>query len=801
MAQAGGGAPAPAAGDSPAQPLVVGFPADSYPYSFRRGNGMDGFTVELFNAVARTMGLNFRREVVRSIELQSHFVQGDFDLVLMYSHSKAREALADFSAPYLTLQGDVFVRKDGPVHKYEDLNGRDFAIIGRGSTGESFLHDHRLNARLVYASSPEEALRWVQAGTCAGTFVSRLTALSVIDHSGLKGLTILGGPLSESEIRQCFAVHKGNATLLAQLNEGLAIVHRSGEYDEIYRRWFGRIDAPLFTPRQIAVYVVTALVLAFIAALGGNFWQSTLRRRLARQAAELSEQRELLQALYDHLPVGLSVLELGADAPRVISMNREAGRLYGIEPATTVNRPLLGPGLPEGPRRHLEEVLHRRPADGQIVHYEHEIEGSRGVLEVMIVPLAPGAGNFRRLCVLVEDISARKLLDAELAQSRRLRAVGELVGGIAHEFNNLLTPMMLKVGAIQLDWSEDAPLQREIGVIMQAAQRAAELTRRLLTFGRKSNVRGESVQLSEAVANCFELLRPAIDRRIIWKSDVPTSLPPLHFNATDLNQILINLLLNARDTLLEKLHLPHDDAWVACIQVSAAALPAEAAAPGKANPGVELLGWQKLTVEDSGLGMTPNIVERIFEPFFSTKDVGKGTGLGLATVWHLVTEAGGRVTVDSKPGVGTAFHLWLPVWPAAEAPAPKPVRNGAPEPRPKRVLVIEDEHLVAQTVTAILHRGGHDVRHVADGADAWKHLSDELTSYELLVVDVNLPGLSGLELVSRLRQRKFAGRILVVGGRLSMSDLRTLVQLHVDRVLSKPFTAHQFETSVRECLA
>ena len=790
--------------ESASAELVVGFPADSYPYSFQTAKGMEGFTVDLFAAVVRTMGLHFHPDVRKSIEMQSHFLQGDFDMLLMYSHSKAREAFAEFTVPYLTLQGGVFVRKGSAIQQYEELNGQSFAIIGRGSIGEAFLENHHLHVQLHYASSSGEALRWVQDGTCAGTFVSRLTALSVIEHDNLKGLTILGGPLSDYEIRQSFAVHKGNATLLAQLNEGLAVVHRTGEFDEIYRRWFGRIDAPLFTARQGVVYALTALVLALVLALVGFFWQRTLRKRIARQAAELAEQRELLQALHDHIPIGLSVITIAADGPRLISMNRAAGRLYGVDPEAAINRPLTGALFAEGPRRHLEEVLRRRPADQQIVHYEHEIEGARGVLEVMIVPLSPEVvGNFPRLCVLAEDISARKLLDAEVAQSRKLRAVGELVGGIAHEFNNLLTPMMLKVGAIQMDWSEDTRLQQEIEVILQAAQRAAELTRRLLTFGRKSNVQGESVHLAELVTGCFDLLRPAIDRRITWRSDVPDDLPALRFNATDLNQILINLLLNARDTLLEKLGLPHDDAWVAHIHVFAAQLPLGAVAPPPATiqSGPPPLGWLKLTVQDTGLGMAPAVVERIYEPFFTTKDPGKGTGLGLATVWHLVTEAGGRVEVDSKPGRGTAFHLYLPVWPAADAPAPKAVRPGAGPAKGARVLLIEDESLVAQTVTAILRRGGHEVRLIDDGAAAWKHLVEESPNYHLLVIDVNLPGLSGLELVTRLRERNFSGRVMVIGGRLSMSDLRTLVHLHVERVLSKPFTAQQFEIALRECLA
>jgi two-component system cell cycle sensor histidine kinase/response regulator CckA len=206
-------------------------------------------------------------------------------------------------------------------------------------------------------------------------------------------------------------------------------------------------------------------------------------------------------------------------------------------------------------------------------------------------------------------------------------------------------------------------------------------------------------------------------------------------------------------------------------------------------------------VEDTGLGMSPQVVERIFEPFFTTKDPGKGTGLGLATVWHLVTEAGGRVEVDSKPGSGTAFHLVLPVWPAPESPAPKPAAQAAATPGPVRVLLIEDEALVAQTVTAILRRGGHEVRQIDNGAAAWKHLAEGAGQYQLLVVDVNLPGLSGLEVVKRLREHDYAGRILVVGGRLGLSDLRALVQLRVDRVLTKPFTAHQFETALAEAMA
>ncbi|HVW19706.1 MAG TPA: transporter substrate-binding domain-containing protein [Opitutaceae bacterium] len=791
--------PAPAA--PPAPVLLVGASSNTYPYSFIDEHGkLQGFAVDILDAVARVMGVRLRRESMPGRDLQARFLAGEFDLLQSYARTESRESAGDFSVPFLTLEGCIFVKKGGPVHQLEDFQGRPFAIIGRGSAGESFLADQKIRAKVVNATSAEEALQLVRSGACAGTFISGLTALAVMDHSRIADVAMLGDPMPSYEIRQSFAVHKGDSQLLDKLNEGLAIINRSGEYDKIYHKWFSRVDSPLFTRQQLIVYALTALLLALAAAVAVIFWQRKLRKRIARQAEELARQRALLQALYDHIPVGMSVVELTPAGPRLLSMNREAGKLYGIEPEKAVDA-LLGE-LPVVPahRAHLADLVGRIPADDRLVHYEHPLESSRRVLEVTIVPL-PGAGAARRFCVLTEDISARKLLDAEVAQSRKLRAVGELVGGIAHEFNNLLTPMMLKVGEIQMDWADDAKLQQEIVVIAQATQRAAELTRRLLTFGRKSDARADSVSLAEQIVSCFELLRPAMDRRIIWDSDVPGQLATLNFNATELNQILINLLLNARDTLMEKLALPHDDSWVPHIRVSVAELPAGAAACAKPRPGQTLAGWQRLTVSDNGLGMPVQVLERMFEPFFTTKEVGKGTGLGLATVWHLVVEAGGRVEADSKPGLGTTFHVYLPIWPSNEqaAPVPEAVRTQAPATA--SVLLIEDEPLVAQTVTAILRRGGHGVRHIADGGEAWRHLSEDLRSYNLLVVDVNLPGLNGVDLVSRVRERNFPGRILVVSGRVAMTDLRALVQLQVDRVLTKPFTPLQFETALRECLA
>ena len=781
--------------------LVVGVNTDNYPYSFAGPREpLQGFAVDTFDAVARVMHLQFRRETGTGPQIGARFARGEFDALQLFSQSPDRESAVDFTVPILTLQGCFFVRDDSMVKKLADLAGQRVAIIGEHSMGAQFLADRHIGALIVQVASPEDALRQVQDGSCVAAFVSQLTAVSVIAHAGIRHVVLFGTSILDYDVRQCFAVHRGDAELLGQLNEGLAIIHRTGEFDEIYRKWFGRLDAARFSREQLIAYSLTILALAFGGALWAYLQQRRLLHKVKRQAAELAGQRALLHALYDHIPTAMALIAIEPTGPKLISLNREAGRLYGIKPGDAANRPVAELDLADGPRLHLEEVLRRRPKGNWIIPYEDHWAKDRRVLEVTIVPLTHDGEGPPRLCVLAQDITSRKQLDAEIAQSRKLRAVGELVGGIAHEFNNLLTPIMLKVGEIQLDWSYDAKLQAEVGVITKAAQRAAELTQRLLTFGRKTEIQSQAVRIDSVVGGCIDLLRHTVDRRIVWETAVPTGLPPLHFNGTDLNQILINLLLNARDTLLDKLGRPHDPAWQPKIQVAVSLLPAEAGEVGKTGPGGIAQSWQRLTVRDNGLGMAPDVLERVFEPFFTTKEVGKGTGLGLATVWHLVTHGGGRVEIESTPGLGSTIHVFIPVWaPEVAVSVERPAAEG-PGLAAANVLLVEDEPLVARTVETVLRRRGHRVYTVADGAQAWRHLAVRLSEYDLLVIDVNLPGMSGVELVGLARAQRYGGRMLVMSGRLPLPELNTLAELHVDQVLTKPFTVEQFDRAVRECL-
>jgi two-component system cell cycle sensor histidine kinase/response regulator CckA len=293
-----------------------------------------------------------------------------------------------------------------------------------------------------------------------------------------------------------------------------------------------------------------------------------------------------------------------------------------------------------------------------------------------------------------------------------------------------------------------------------------------------------------------------MDRRIRWQNDTPADLPALYLNATDLNQILVNLILNARDTLLDRLNVPHPGDWSPLIRIGATALPADARAPLPDVPATGLLGWVRLTVQDNGMGMPTEVRERIYEPFFTTKSVGQGTGLGLATVWHLVHMSGGHIEVESSPGVGTCFVIHLPLLPPPAPAVPAAIPATRRPGGVARVFVAEDDDFVAHTVAAVLKREGHSIHREPDGAAAWQTIEARPGDFDLLLLDVNMPGLNGIELLRRVRTAgRYRGPVIMMSGRLDSHDMEQLTAARVDCVIHKPFEVADLISNLRKVLA
>ncbi len=910
------------------RPLIVGAASDAFPNSYVNGQAVcEGFAVDLLDAVARVMDLRIERVIAPNAELQARFEAGEFDLLQAYTPGPGRERIADFSAHFMSLQGAVFVRRDDDrLRSPSDLAQARILIVGRGSMGQKFLADHGITpATLTYASSVREALHLIAAGEHDAVFASRLTALSVVEQDQLKNIRTLGKPIDGYEVRHSFAVHPGNAELLARLNEGLAILHRTGEFDAIYRKWYGRFDAPLFTREQVLTYAAIIFAVVSIGALWGLLHQRALRRRLAASAASLQQKEallaeaqqiaqvghwsydtasrsidcsaealrileqpaaarlsyprlllrlpasersavhralrqsllvgtgneftttllppgggkkiihatvrtvrdadgqvlrlfgtvqdvtrlitaeetlrardQLLRAFYENIPSGMGVVETAGDSLRFVSANPGTNRLLGLDNTPLAGRRLDELGLPAPVVEFWTTLFHDANRSAENLHLERQLAYSSRHYSITFVPLGGGSAEARpQVCYLIEDVTERKQIDAEVAQTRRLRAVGELVGGIAHEFNNLLTPVLLKTSLLADQMRSQPALVEELRVITRAAQRGADLTRRLLAFSRRSESKDELIDLPALIKSNFDLVRTTIDRRIELIADVPSGLPPLFLNSTDLHQVFLNLVINARDTLMEKLEQAPAAGWQPRIVATAAYFDGGApSTPG--DQGRRILGWINLTVQDNGLGMSREVQERIFEPFYTTKGIAKGTGLGLATVWHLVGRMGGKITVSSVVGEGSTFHVWLPVAPAPGKSAAGTPVDAASGVSKNRILLVEDDDLVAQTLITALRRLGHEVMHLNHGTEAWRHLSTH-PHYDIVMLDLDLPGMNGIEIARRMRESRFAGKILIASGRLAEHELGELRALKVDHILEKPFTPQTLQFALHAC--
>jgi CheY-like chemotaxis protein len=315
------------------------------------------------------------------------------------------------------------------------------------------------------------------------------------------------------------------------------------------------------------------------------------------------------------------------------------------------------------------------------------------------------------------------------------------------------------------------------------------------------------IQLRAIVEANVDLLRHTADRRIQFTVNIAADLPLLYLNAGDLNQIVLNLLINARDTLDEKLGRTGQAQWTPAIALRAECLPGSTAEPRDAKLHKQPERWVRLGISDNGLGMSRAVLERIFEPFYTTKEVGRGTGLGLATVWHLLTDFGGRIEVDSVEGEGSTFWVYLPVTICPLPPAQPDRRNvitDTSSPRALRLLIAEDEEMIANVLQAFLKRDGHTALLCRNGQDAWDKFAAEPSAFDALLCDLNMPGLTGMELARRLRSDGHRCPLLVMSGRITEEARQELFDLGVDAIIDKPFTLEAVRSAlarVKVCVA
>jgi PAS domain S-box-containing protein len=540
--------------------------------------------------------------------------------------------------------------------------------------------------------------------------------------------------------------------------------------------------------RDILVEAAVVAIFSSLLGLAVFFVIRILPQRIIdRTLGELEAAEARYRLLFDANPFPMAVVHRHSGA--FLALNPAAIERYGwsLEEIRAMNVGDLRPPGEEPPPRTVERA--KRPAAGTAAFAARRHRRKDGtVIEVEVATRAIEFEGQPATLALAADVTERNRIEEQLRQSQKMEAVGQLTGGIAHDFNNLLTVIIANLEMLEEDEHLGPEGKAHLRSIGGAADRAAELTRQLLAFSRKQPLRAQVTVINGLVAGTVRLLRRSLSARIEIETVFATGLYAVEVDRAQLETALVNLCLNARDAMpgggklmIETRNATLDEAYAAH------------------NRDVVAGDYAMLAVTDTGTGMAPEVLARVYDPFFTTKEVGKGSGLGLSMVYGFIQQSNGHIRVFSEPGRGTTFELFLPRTARAAHRAAREENPAMPR-GDERVLVVEDEAAVRATVVGQLASLGYDVAQAADGAAGLAAFEAARRPYDLLLTDVLMPGLDGKALAAMVAERWPATRIVFMSG---YAESTIVHHGSVDAgvlLLNKPFRKSELAQMIRQAL-
>jgi nitrogen-specific signal transduction histidine kinase/ActR/RegA family two-component response regulator len=405
---------------------------------------------------------------------------------------------------------------------------------------------------------------------------------------------------------------------------------------------------------------------------------------------------------------------------------------------------------------------------------------------VKVSCLRSPAGEITNFLCLREDITERKKLEGDLRQAQKMESLGTLAGGIAHDFNNLLAIINGYSEFCQQDTSNTAQLQKSLREIHRAAQRASGLVRQILTFSRKTEVRFSPVDLNQLARDLVSLMSETFPRTVSINLDLLERLPPLLADQNQVQQVVLNLCVNARDAM------PSGGQ----ITLSTSTIPGANLRQHGADPG---RNYACLAVADTGTGMSPEVRQRIFEPFFTTKQANRGTGLGLAVVYGIVVAHHGFLDVQSTVGVGSTFSVYLPL---AENTTMTPTlaTNSDFPGGTESLLIVDDEESLRNLLSAALTKKGYHTVTATSGVDAIEMVSDPSKLFDAVLLDLNMPGASGVEVLKVIRVCRPKMKVMIVSGHITVEARAEFEQMGQRDFVQKPYKLDELGRHLRALL-
>ncbi len=504
-----------------------------------------------------------------------------------------------------------------------------------------------------------------------------------------------------------------------------------------------------------------------------------------RSEQMLGEQSVLLKQLFDGSPTATVLLDAGRS---IVNANDAFLSLYGYRREEIIGKQIISMIVPE---EQWEESLRldNELIEGRDLHLFESVRRNKEGKEINVlisglaVRLNDSAVNYYFMYL---DISQQKILQKQLIQSQKMEGIGTLAAGIAHDFNNILGIIMGYAALIESHKDNHEKFASIIDTMTKSCMRGAALVKQLLTFARKTSVNFTSVSINESIIDLSKLLTETFPKSITISVNLPGELPPINADATQMHQVLLNLCVNARDAMPKG----------GTLTISTELIDADAV--GRPMRQSNTAQYIKLCIRDTGHGIPSEIRDRIFEPFFTTKEIGKGTGLGLSVVFGIMESHDGAIFVDSEPGAGTVFSIFLPVPDSAETVVQHPKEIAHDRLRGlETILLVEDEPMMMDLNFAFMNANGYRVLTANDGSKALALFTDHADTISAVFTDYGLPGIDGLELSKHILALRPDMNIVMASGYLEPHIYQEIYRIKNIRFVTKPYRSSEILNTIR----
>jgi PAS domain S-box-containing protein len=514
-----------------------------------------------------------------------------------------------------------------------------------------------------------------------------------------------------------------------------------------------------------------------------------------RLEEEILESRDNLNRIVDQTPLAVMVMDPQGN---LLDVNEAWMRLFGAADKEKVlgrlnvfhSRLFKHAGLTESLAAVYRGQIVDIPAvavNPRAAQEEVPLTGAERVVRARMFPVTDRNARLVRVVAMIEDVTDRQRLEEQLIQSQKMESIGLLAGGIAHDFNNILGGILGYASFVKSQVQKEEKIFPHLETIERSALRAAELTSQLLAFARGGKYVVGPMSINDLIGETAELLRGTMEKNIQVNLHLDPAAPVIEADAAQMQQVLMNLCINARDAMpgggtltITTRRLKQPDAFLRTV------------------PDMRRGSYVRLDIKDTGIGIEKSIRGKIFDPFFTTKEKGKGTGLGLATVYGIVKNHGGVVNVESELGVGTTFSVYIPaVEHAVRRAASQEVRaSGGRE----TILIVDDEETIRMLVKDILEEKGYIVHGAADGIAAVSMYRDTGATIDLVILDMTMPGMGGRETFEKLRELNPGVRVILSTGYTADERTRELLSSGIKAFVQKPYKMDELAAAVRKVL-